>query len=59
MIGEKTANPSKEKRKKGRNLLGQNRSFHSQTHRLYSTTHTVQQRLHTPGISSPHDMGER
>lgn len=58
MIGEKTANPSKEKRKK-RKKSAWAKQVLSLTHRLYSTTHTVQQRLDTPGISSLRDMGER
>lgn len=47
-----------ERKEKARNFLGQNRSFHSQRHKLYPTTCTIQQRLDTPGSSSLCDKGE-
>lgn len=40
------------------NNKGEDISFYSQIHRSYATTHTVQERLDTPGISSLYDMGE-
>lgn len=40
------------------NNIGEDILFHPQTHRLYSTTHTVQEGLDTSGISTLYGIGQ-